>query len=124
MSNLQITKKELPKLEDLYNDLDLISKQSQLLVLLNNPPKKEWVKTNPFANNSKYLPIERVEYLLTSIFLKWRTEVIETKVIANSVQITVRLHVQDPITGEWDWQDGVGACPIQTKAGATATDFT
>jgi hypothetical protein len=38
--------------------------------------------------------------------------------MANAVQAIVRLHVQDPITGEWDWQDGVGAAPIQTRKGA------
>lgn len=120
----QITKRELPKLEELYNDQGLINKQSQLLTLLNHPPRAEWIKTNPFANNSKYLPIDKVEYLLTMIFLKWRLEVKTIQVIANSVVVSVRLHVQDPITGEWDWQDGVGGSPIQTKSGAGATDFT
>ncbi len=27
------------------------------------------------------------------------------------------------MTNEWDWQDGVGAAPIQTAKGAAATDF-
>lgn len=123
-NQLEIQKKQLPKLEDLYNNSDLISKQSELNILLNKNPKQDWIKINPFANNTAYLPIERVEYLLTAIYSKWRLEIKEYKVIANAVVVTVRLHVQDPITGEWDWQDGIGASPIQTKSGASATDFT
>jgi hypothetical protein len=113
----------LPKLDDLYGDIELASKLNDLNKLLNAPPKPEWVQINKFANNSKYLPIERVEYLLTSIFIKWRREILSCQVMANSVVVTVRLFVLNPITVEWEYQDGIGASPIQTKAGAAATDF-
>lgn len=113
----------LPKLEELYQDIELASKFNDLNKLLNCQPKPEWLKVNKFANNSTYLPIGIVEYLLTSIFIKWRVEIKEVQVIANSVVVAVRLHVLDPVTGEWDWQDGVGASPIQTAKGAAATDF-
>ena len=34
------------------------------------------------------------------------------------------MHVQDPITGEWDYQDGVGAMPIQiAKEAGSAIAF-
>lgn len=126
MSNqLQTTtgKFKLPELEELYGDVELAGKHNDLNKLLNCQPKKEWVKQNTYANNSNYIPVEIIEYLLTSIFIKWRLEVKALAVIANSVVATVRLHVLNPITGEWDWQDGVGASPIQTKKGAPATDF-
>lgn len=124
MSNVQkYQPRPLPKIEDLYTDLELASKQNDLNKLLNFDPKPEWIKQNKFANNSSYIPVGIVEYLLTSIFIKWRVEVKSIQVIANSVVATVRLYVLDPITGEWDWQDGVGASPIQTKQGAAATDF-
>lgn len=127
MENNQITKRPdlrpVPKLEDLYKNLELAAAFNELNKLLNCHPKPEWIKKNKFANNSDYMPIEIIEYLLTSIFIKWKLEVKGIQVIANSVVLTVRLHVMDPITGEWDWQDGVGASPIQTKAGAAATDF-
>lgn len=116
-------KRVLPKLEELYSDIEQVTKFNDLNKLLNCQPKPEWLKVNKFANNSTYLPIGIIEYLLTSIFIKWRVEVKEVAVIANSVVCTVRLHVLDPITGEWDWQDGVGASPIQTAKGASATDF-
>ena len=122
-NKLTSPKRQLPILNDLYQDVELAAKNSELNVLLNQQPKLDWIKQNKFANNTNYLPIEKVEYLLTSIFLSWRLEIKEVTVIANSVVVCVRLHIQSPITGEWDWQDGIGAAPIQTKSGAPATDF-
>lgn len=116
--------KKLPNINDLYEDVEKAAKNNDLNILLNQPPKQEWVKQNKYANNTNYIPIEKVEYLLTSIYQNWKVEIKETTVIANSIVVTVRLHVQSPITGEWDWQDGIGASPIQTQSGAAATDFT
>jgi hypothetical protein len=116
-------KRPLPKVEDLYGDVELAGKYNELNRLLNCPPKPEWVQINKFANNSKYIPIGTVEYLLTAIYLKWRVEIKSVQVIANSVVTALRLWVLDPITGEWDWQEGIGAAPIQTEKGAAATDF-
>lgn len=119
----QLAKRQLPKIEELYGDIELASKHNDLNRLLNCQPKPEWIFENKFAGNSKYIKVGTIEYLLTSIFIKWRVEVRSIQVIANSVVATVRLFVLDPVTNEWDWQDGVGASPIQTKAGAPATDF-
>lgn len=117
-------KRNLPALTDLYSDLELTAKNNDLNTLLNQPPKQEWIKQNKYANNSNYIPIEKIEYLLTSIYNRWRVEIKQIIVIANSVVVTVRLYTSNPITGEWDWQDGVGAQAIQTAQGASATDFT
>lgn len=119
---MEITR-QLPTLSELYDDIALVQKQNQLNIILNAEPKKEWVKDHPFVKGLKYLPIERVEYLLTMIFTKWRVEVKEIKILANSIVTTVKVHVQDPISGEWDWQDGVGAMPIQVAKGSGATEF-
>jgi hypothetical protein len=123
MQKIEASKNKLPSLPDLYNDNALITKQNQLNIILNAEPKKEWIKDHPFVKNLKYLPIERVEYLLTMIFTKWRVEVKEVKLLANSIVTTVRVYVQDPFTGEWDWQDGIGAMPIQVAKGSGATEF-
>lgn len=114
---------KLPTLTELYDDTGIIQKQNKLNLILNAEPKKEWVKQHPFVKNLNYLPIERVEYLLTMIFTKWRVEVKEVKLLANSIVTTVRVYVQDPISGEWDWQDGIGAMPIQVAKGSGATEF-
>lgn len=116
--------RKLPVLQDLYNDKALAIKSDDLNVLLNAEPKKEWLKDHPMAKNVKYIPIERVEYLLTALFQKWYVEIRDTKLIANSVVVTVRLHYQNPITGEMIYQDGIGANPLQTNKNAGATDWT
>ncbi len=116
-------KNTVPTLSELYDDKITVNKQNRLNLILNSEPKEDWVKTHPFVKNLRYLPIERVEYLLTMIFTKWRVEVKEVKILANSIQTTVRLYVVDPLTGEWDWQDGVGAMPIQVAKGSGAIEF-
>lgn len=119
----ELTTKTIPSLTDLYEDKALINKQNQLNIILNAEPKKEWVQVHPIVKN-KYLPIERIEYLLTMIFTKWRVEIKEVKILANSIVTTVRVHVKDPLTGEWDYQDGVGAMPIQiSKEAGSAIAF-
>lgn len=122
MKNITTINK-LPTLSDLYSDKAIINKQNQLNIILNAEPKREWIKKHPFVKNLDYLPIERVEYLLTMIFAKWRVEVKEIKLLANSIVTTVRVWVKDPITGEWDYQDGIGAMPIQVAKGSGATEF-
>lgn len=114
---------KLPALQDLYNDKALAKKESNLNTLLNHEPKKEWLRLHPVAKNVKYLPIERIEYLLTSIFQVWNVEIRETKLIANSIVVTIRLHYKNPITGEMLFHDGIGASPLQTEKNAGATEF-
>lgn len=122
---------KVPKLEDIYGELESVKKQNDLNIILNAEPKKEWIKEHPYIKvkrggtyvHHQYIPIERVEFLLTAIFIQWRVEVLETKLIANSVCVTVRLHVKSPLDNEWTYQDGVGAAAIQTDEGAGAIEF-
>src|ERR1035437_5881903 len=89
-------KNKLPVLKDLYEgDLPLKNEQNKLNVLLNQPPAPAWVKNHPFAKGVKYIPIERIEYLLTRLFIKWKVEVKTIQTIANSCVVTVRLHYQN-----------------------------
>ena len=115
--------KQLPKLKDLYTGSMDVKRENDLNILLNHEPKKEWVKTHPMVSGAKYIPIEVIEYLLTSIFIRWHVEIKNIQVIANSVVVTVRLFYQSPIDNELRFQDGVGASPMQTAQGAGATDF-
>lgn len=94
-----------------------------LLHILNTPPPEAWLKSHPMAKGVKYLPIDRVEFILNNVFKNWRVEVKEHSMIANSVAVTVRVHFQNPITKSWGFEDGVGACPIPTNKGAGASDW-
>lgn len=116
-----MSSKILPKIHDLYANKELASKQSELNTLLNSKPNPAWIKIHEGIN---YIPIGIIEYLLTAIYLKWWVEIKNIQVVANSIVTTIRLHYQDPITEVWAHTDGVGAAPIQTKKGASATDFT
>lgn len=114
----------LPALKDLYDgDLELKQGQNDLNILLNQPPNPKWIKDHPFAKGVKYIPIERVEYLLTRLFIKWRIEVKQIQTIANSCVVTVRLHYQNIEDNDWSWQDGIGAAPISTEKNAGAMDW-
>lgn len=123
---------KIPTIQDLVLESESTYKENALMVILNQPPPKEWLKEHPTAKTkdakgntvpAQYLPIERVEYMLSRIYGKWSVEIKDSKVIANSVVVTVRLHVKNPITGEMEWNDGIGATPIQTNAGSGAMDW-
>ncbi len=124
---------KIPTLQELNYDENLAFKNDVLSQLLNNPPSPKWVKRHPFVKTTgengqpeqlAYLPIDKVEYLLTRIFQEWKTEVLQVQQLFNSVAVTIRLHYKSPITGEWKFHDGVGACGIQTDKGAQASDMT
>lgn len=118
MSQIQ----KVPTLNELLSETEASLKENQLTVLLNTAPPAAWVKEQPMAKTA-YLPIDKVQYLLTKIYGKWWVEVINTQVFANSVTVTVRLFVRNPLTGETEHNDGVGAAPIQTDKGKGAMDW-
>ena len=92
-------------------------------VLINQNPPAKWIKTNPYANNSKYLPIDKVEFLLRKIFKDVDIEVLREGVMFNAVTTTVRVHYTHPVTGVKGFKDGVGASQIQTKKGSSPADM-
>jgi hypothetical protein len=117
--------KRLPVLADLYEagkQLQL-QKENELVVLLNQEPNPSWIKEHPTAANVKYIPIGIIEWLLTYIFINWKVEIRESKLLANSVCVTVRLYYRDPISGEEKWTDGIGAAALQVNKGEAASDF-
>ena len=100
-----------------------IIRSGQFQVLVNQDPAPGWLQDHPMVSGVKYLPISRVEWLLTTLFLRWNLEIKSIMTIANSVVVTVRLYYLDPITGQMEWQDGAGSCPIQTDKGAGAMEW-
>jgi hypothetical protein len=118
-------KRNLPALTDLYEAGKTLQlqKENDLTVLLNQAPAPAWVRDHPTAKDVKYIPIGIIEWLLTYLFVNWHVEIRETKLIANSVAITIRLFFRDPVTGEERWTDGVGAAPLQVNKGELASDF-
>lgn len=91
--------------------------------LINQNPPVKWIKTNPYANNSQYLPIDKVELLLRKIYKDVDIEVLREGVMFNALYVTVRIHYTHPVTGEKGFKDGTGAKQIQTKKGASPADM-
>lgn len=111
---------KLPTLDELIKEQN--KEDNAFMVLLNQEPPKQWIKQHPMTKGD-YLPIERVEYLLSRIYTKWWVEIKDTKMIANSVVVTLRLYVVNPVSGETQWNDGIGAMPLQTDKDKGAIDF-
>lgn len=93
------------------------------LAVVNQAPPQQLVKDHPMAKGVKYVPIDKVEMMLTKLFQQWKVEVLREGQMLNSIYTTVRLHYKHPITGDWTYQDGVGAVPIQTDAGKSPSDL-
>lgn len=118
-----MTKKyELATLVD-GSKLPELKQIEQYLHLVNQDPPKQWLEDHPLAKGVKYLPIERVEWLLTELFQEWRVEVIDSGQLLNSIYCHVRLHYNHPIKG-WTSQDGLAAVPAKTAKGKKASDMT
>lgn len=101
-------------IQELYRNPELQLEQDKLITFLNQNPPVDWVKKHPYIKNHLYLPIEKVEFLLKRFFKRYNIEVREYKQVLNSMTCNVRVHYQDPLTGEMIWHDGVGACELQT----------
>lgn len=100
--------------------LDRIVPLEELNIILATPPPANWVKVHPYIKTHKYLPIDKVEYLLRSLFKKFAIEVKEVKQLFNAVNVTVRVHYLNPATDEMMFHDGVGSWDLQTKSGTGA----
>jgi len=130
---------KIPKFTDLIKEdrEEEVFQRDSLNWLLNQPPPEKWLKINKYATGPKvinaegqeiqmpyrYLPIEKVELLLTRIFQVWSVEILREGTMFNSVYCAVRVYYRDPITGEMMHQDGIGATDVQTKAGKPASDL-
>lgn len=112
-----MTTKKLITLPELVSDPEAAFKNDQLKSLLNQPPPMQWVKEHPFAKGCKYIPIDKVELMLDTIFQRWKVEVKEVAQLFNGIRVTVRLHYWNPLLNEWEFHDGVGAKELQTEKG-------
>jgi hypothetical protein len=113
----------LPTLGDLFDDPKLAGKTESLNAILNTPPPDKWLKKHPTIDNHSYLPIDKVEYLLRKIFKRYRIEITNQGTAFNGVWVTVRVGYLNPITNDWDHQDGIGAAQLQTKKGTSPADL-
>lgn len=133
MSNENLPQKRaLPTLQELSAAPEIAFKNDEFNALLNKVPPIDWLRDHPTAKRkneqgvnvaTKYLPIDKVEFLLTRIFQRWHVEILREGALFQSIFCTVRLHYYDPVMDEWRFQDGTGAVPVQTESGKAASDL-
>lgn len=125
-------KNKLPTLAELHKDPAKAFETDKLNLLLNQPPHEDWIKKHPLAKvkndqgkevAARYMPIDKIEFLLTRIFGQWKVEILREGVMFQSVYVTIRLHYFHPLNLEWSFQDGIGAAPVQTDSGFSAADL-
>jgi len=123
---------QLPTIAQLHDKDEVAFKHNELLKLLNQPVHEKWVKTHDLISvkingqmtKLKYLPIDKVRFLLTRIFgLFWYDEIIKYSAEFNSCTVQVRLHYCMPGTDIWLFKDGIGAVGVQTDKGSNASDL-
>lgn len=115
---------KLPTLQELFEDsIEIAAKSEGLNAILNAAPPTAWIKTHPFIQDYRYLPIDKVEYLLRKIFKTYRIEVLREGTAFNGVYVVVRVHYFNPASGQMDWHDGIGAAQLQTKKGTSPADL-
>jgi len=116
-------KNTLPVLKDLVSNIDVYERTDELNFLLNQEPPKSWIKEHPSIRGHKYVPIDKVEYLLRKIFKKYRIEILREGTSFNGVFVVVRAHYLDPVTDLWEFHDGIGAIHLQVKKGSSPSDL-
>lgn len=124
--------KNLPTLAELHYDVETAFKNDQLKRLLNQQPHESFIKLHPLAKvkndqgkdvPSRYIPIDKIEFMMDRIFQEWRVEVLRESVMFQSIAVTVRLHYLNPVTATWSFHDGCGAKSVQVEKGANASDL-
>lgn len=122
-TEIAISENKMPSIQELYNSPELALKQDQVAHYLNQQPPAKWVKEHPYIKGYKYLPIEKIEFLLKKIYKKYRIEILREGTSFNGVYVVVRLWYQDLISGEMECQDGIGAIQLQTAKGTSPADL-
>lgn len=120
----------LPTLAELFDEnIEIVGRNEALNKILSAPPPAKWIKFHPFIKDNdgnlthRYLPIDKVEFLLRRIFKEYAIEVLREGTAFNAVFVVVRVHYLDPATGKMRYHDGIGACQLQTKKGTSPADL-
>lgn len=109
--------------DDGSTDLQSFIQMDDFLRFINQEPPAALIKKHPLASGVRYIPIDKVELLLSKVFQYWYVEILNSGQLLNAVSVTVRLYYMHPILKEWQHQDGIGAVAIQVDQGKNASDL-
>lgn len=121
--NIDKNQIKAPTIQELYDNPLMVLKREQVAAILNQQPPASWVKVHPYVKNYKYLPIDKIEFLLQRIFKQYRIEVLREGTAFNGVYVVVRVWYRDIVSGEMEFHDGIGAMQLQVKSGTSPADL-
>lgn len=101
---------ESPALPAIQTEID--PEIASFLSVLSQNPDERQIRTNQYANNSEYLPIQFLEELLDKVFGLWNLKHKQTQCIGNAICTDVELEVC--VGGTWIVRAGSGSCQVQT----------
>jgi len=85
--------------------------------LLQKEPSQNEIKSNKYANNSRYIPISFLEMSLDEIFFGlWTTQNFHSRTVANEEVGSLELSYFHPIAQLWITRVGVAAVQIQMRS--------
>lgn len=122
-NEIAISSTKMPTIQELYKKPEMVLQQDQINFLLSSNPPQRWIKEHPYVKGHLYLPIEKVEFMLKKLFKKTRIEILREGTSFNGIYVVVRVWYQDIVSGEMDFHDGIGAMPLQVKAGKSPSDL-
>ena len=71
-----------------------------------------------------YISISEIETQLDKLFMgHWQTRNLQMMVVGNELVATIELGVLHPVSKEWIWRSGAGACMIRQTSGAKISDI-
>lgn len=96
----------------------------EFMKTLNRKPDSNDVLINDKANNTKYVPISKIESLLDELFLGlWETDNFQYQQIVNEVVGSITLKVYHPILKIWIKRTGAASVMITQQSGAKISDL-
>jgi len=111
----------LMNLQDIKTYEEFKIKMEVFLSYLDSPPR------NTKQDQKKgilYIAISEIEIQLDTLFLgQWQTRNVQMVVVGNEFVVSLELGVLHPISGQWLWRAGVGACMIRQKKDAAVSDI-
>lgn len=95
--------------------------ESDIREVLDSSPKKEWVDKIEELNGYRYLPIDKVEWLLSRLFDDWSAEI--THIISSEKKCIVGVSISYTIGTTKYKRPGVGSCDIGGQFTSSSTAF-
>lgn len=102
-------------LEKLYSELGYVGEIENLDEILNSDPKKEWVQEHDQIKGFKFLPIQKVEFLLSRLFENPRIKINTSELARSERSVHVTVSVIYEKKGKEFIMDGIGAAQVNSK---------